>query len=370
MKNKFKIGLSILAILSISSLANANQETELNDANKSKSIIKEENKVPIIEIHIPKVPEVPKVPKVVTIGGNPPVVENESIYEKRKRLNHKINPLPIQLQQDVKVVSTDTKKELQVGDIKNNRVSAYLRGTFVDSNSVKNSLVKAGFTLLSEYVIDKKGLLTTIVFTSEEFQKQGDKPNRGFASSMRILVDKKNKQISITNPLYTSRAFMQDEFDEKISQVVLDKLRGAFSGLKDSDGMIKFHLLPKYHFMVSMPYYKDMLEVASAKDSQTLIDKIKAHKKGKKLLYMQKLSKDRFVIGIQLSKRTSKFVKKIGYENSGLLPYPILIENGVAKILDPKYYIAVMYPKLKMSQFMTIATIPDAIEKDCGRVFR
>jgi hypothetical protein len=29
-----------------------------------------------------------------------------------------------------------------------------------------------------------------------------------------------------------------------------------------------------------------------------------------------------------------------------------------------------MYPELKMSQFMTIATIPDDIEKDTGRLFR
>ena len=359
MKNKFKINLSILVMLSIANLANANQEIENIDVNKSKSTI---------EIYIPEIPKVPEVPKVVTIGGNPQVLENENIYEKRKRLNHKINP--IHKQNTITIASIKSDKELKVGDIKNSRVSAYLRGSLVKVNSVKNILVKAGFTLLSEYVIDKKGLLTTIVFTDKEFQKQGDKPNRGFASSMRILVDNKNKQISITNPLYTSRAFMQDEFDEKISQVVLDKLRGAFNGLKDSDGMIKFHLLPKYHFMVSMPYYKDMLEVASAKNSQILMDKVKKYKKGKKLLYMQKLSKDRFVIGIQLSKRTTKFVKKIGYENAGLLPYPILIENGIAKILDPKYYISVMYPKLKMSQFMTIATIPDAIEKDCKRVFR
>jgi hypothetical protein len=53
-----------------------------------------------------------------------------------------------------------------------------------------------------------------------------------------------------------------------------------------------------------------------------------------------------------------------------MLPYPILIENGKAKILDPKYYIAYMYPMLQMSEFMTIATIPDAMVKDCERVFR
>ena len=76
------------------------------------------------------------------------------------------------------------------------------------------------------------------------------------------------------------------------------------------------------------------------------------------------------MIGVKLSRSTSRFVKKIGYQNSELLPYPILIENNVAKILDPKYYIAVMYPMLSMSEFMTIASIPDSIQKDCDKVFR
>ncbi len=39
-------------------------------------------------------------------------------------------------------------------------------------------------------------------------------------------------------------------------------------------------------------------------------------------------------------------------------------------MLDPKYYIAVMYPMLKMSQFMKISTVPGAITKDIGKIFR
>ncbi len=92
--------------------------------------------------------------------------------------------------------------------------------------------------------------------------------------------------------------------------------------------------------------------------------------KSKKVVYEQHLSNGSIVLGVQLGKRTSKFVKKTGYENSGLLPYPVLIENGEAKIMAPQYYIAVMYPYLKMSQFMKIATVPGAIVKDMDRIFR
>ena len=116
--------------------------------------------------------------------------------------------------------------------------------------------------------------------------------------------------------------------------------------------------------MSGMPHYEDMTVVASGKN---LLEKIK---KNKKVLFIQKLDNGSTLIGIQLGKRTSKFTSRIGTNNAGLLPYPILIENGKAKILDPKYYISVMYPLLQMSEFMTIATIPGAIVKDCEKVLR
>ena len=195
-----------------------------------------------------------------------------------------------------------------------------------------------------------------------------DKKNRGFSASMRVLIDEKNKQISVTNPLYVMKAFMQDDFDEKTALAVLEKVRKAFPNMKNSGDMLKYQLLPKYHFMTAMPYYEDMVSVAKGESTQALLEKAKS--KGDRIVFIQPLSKDRTLIGVQLGKRTSKFVKKIGVKNGALLPYPILIEDGEAKILDPKYYISIMYPMLKMSQFMTISTVPGAIQQDCENIFR
>jgi hypothetical protein len=116
--------------------------------------------------------------------------------------------------------------------------------------------------------------------------------------------------------------------------------------------------------MNGMPHYEDMIEVASGDD---LLEKIKDNDK---VLFTQTLENGSVLIGIQLSKRTSTFTRRIGRNNAAMLPYPILIENGKAKILDPKYYIAYMYPMLKMTEFMTIASIPDAMIKDCEKVFK
>ena len=107
-----------------------------------------------------------------------------------------------------------------------------------------------------------------------------------------------------------------------------------------------------------------MIEVATGND---LLERVKGNKR---LVFTQKLENGSTLIGIELRKRTRKFTKRIGRNNAAMLPYPILIEDGKARILDPKYYISLMYPMLKMSEFMTIATVPDAMVKDCEKMFQ
>ena len=253
-----------------------------------------------------------------------------------------------------------------MGEVANGRISAYLQAPLISKKEVKSKLEKAGFNVLASFSVDKKGTITSIVFSDKSLESGASKKERGFAGALRVLVDEKNSQISITNPIYVMKAFMQKEYDDKLAKDTLKRLRDTFDGLKNSKDLMKFRVLERFQFMSGMPFYQDM-KVVGAGNNNDLLEKAK---KSKKVVYEHKLSNGSTIIGVKLSRRTSKFVKKIGYKNSGLLPYPILIENNKAKILDPKYYISVMYPMLKMSQFMSIATIPGAIEKDCDKVFR
>ncbi|MBN2825146.1 MAG: hypothetical protein JXQ76_07485, partial [Campylobacterales bacterium] len=332
----------------------ATPKVEKTDSNSSDA--------PIIEINIPKTPKPPVAPKVITTGGNAPVVENISPYEARKIQTPKSAP-PTDEDSGAAVSIDKTSK---IGEVKNSRLSAYLQGPLVDANTVKSKLQNAGYQILAEFAVDKKGDVTTLVFTSTKLQAQANKNDRGFAALGRILVDKTNNRLSVTNPLYTSRAFMQKDFDDKVPLEELQTLRSLFGGLQDSQDILKYHLLPKYHFMIGMPYYEDMIEVAN----DTTANLIEKASKKKEFVFKLQLSNDRYLVGFQLSNRTNKFVDKIGTANAGLLPYPILIENGVAKIMDPKYYIALMYPMLKMSQFMKISTIPGAIQKEAINLFK
>jgi len=319
-----------------------------------------------VTIKLPKVPKpTTDIPKVVVIDpNNENYKSNEEILKEYSQ--EKVVTFSDHVAPDTSEVKDSTEKIALVGDIKNGLVPAYLHAPYMDSDKVKSILENAGFEILTTYKVDKKGHVESIVFTDADIAKSASKKGRGFAGALRVTIDKKDKLISITNPIYTMAAFMQNEYDEKLANKTLLKLREAFKDIKNSQEMSKFRILERYQFMAGMPKYQDM-QVIKKGDSAKLLE---TAKKSKKVVYEQHLPDGSVIIGVKLSKRTSKFIKKTGYQNAGLLPYPVLIENGEAKILDPKYYIAIMYPMLKMSQFMKIATVPGAIGKDVDRVFR
>jgi len=252
------------------------------------------------------------------------------------------------------------------GHIEKEFISAYLRGPLATTAQVEADLKNAGFEILGAHDVDKKGDLTTIIVTCPSLKKMANKKTRGFMGALKVLVDDVNKQISISNPLYFAKAYLQEDFDEATATKVLDKLNQTFEGLKNSKDGMDFDDLSSYHFAMSMPYYEDMESVASG-DNATLLEKAKA---SGAVVFELALDNGATLLGVNLDKRTTKFAKKIGAENASVIPYTILIENGEAKILAPKYSLALYYPLLSMTGFMTIATVPGAIIKDCKKIFQ
>ena len=323
----------------------------------SQNKVEDNNSVKYINITIPK-PIKPVTPVQITTDNNfNPTRLNRSIgFSKRYPPNY--TPLKDRL------VKKNELKKGKVGEAENGRISVNLIGDLIKTKDAKAKILKAGFDIVKVYHINKRRSLVSIVFTNDELKKMASKNDRGFAGTLRLLIDKKDKIIAITNPLYITKAFLQNNFDRKNADRLLTSITKEFSGLKNSLDKVKFQVLSKYQFMNGMPFYKDMVEVGNGSN---LLDKLKNNKK---VAFVLNLDKDSTLVGVKLSKRTKKFPKKIGLTNAGMLPYPVLIENGKAMILDPKYYISVMYPNLKMEEFMTIATVPEAIIKDCSKVFR
>ncbi len=325
--------------------------------------VPEESKEQTIEnggdtIHI-IIPQPPKVPTPVKVS-----TENAGGLDSRSiKFSKRVPPGYIPPEKRVatqKHVNTTTK----IGEVDKGRISTYLRAPLMDVTEAKKLLEKAGFKILAVTPLDKKKELTTIVFTDDALEKFAVENGSEFLANLRLLVDKKDNHISITNPLYMAKAFIQKEYDESLPKAELKKITDHFKGLINSKDKLKYQLLPNYQFMNGMPKYKDMVEVAMGDD---LIENIQGKKQ---VVFQQKLPNGAVLFGMKFRKRTQKFPFRIGTNNAALLPYPVLVKDQKAYIMDPKYYISVMYPLLKMSEFMTIATVPDAILKETQRVFR
>ena len=246
-------------------------------------------------------------------------------------------------------------------------VSAYLVGAHTGLDTVKNRLSRAGFEVVAEYAPVKEG--TTIVFTSDALKAEGAKPKRAHAAVLRVFVDDKEKMLSITNPVYFGRAFMQDDYNSDVFEAQLASLNSVFKDLKGSADHLDEDDISGFHFMMGMPYYEDPDELGEAANDE-LLAKARAYKDGKNLIFELKLSDNSTLLGYELGKRTKKFIKKTGRANAAVLPYCVSIEDGVATALAAKYYLAVSYPQLTMGEFMTIATIPGAIVKDLEKPFK
>ncbi|MEA3370019.1 MAG: hypothetical protein U9Q40_01620 [Campylobacterota bacterium] len=258
---------------------------------------------------------------------------------------------------------------LEKTGLEGTKVNTYLVGEYMDTKAASSKLEAAGFEIVATYAPVKKG--TTIVFTNAALKAEAAKPGRAYAAVLRLFVDDKEKMISITNPVYFGKAFMQDEYNHSVFNAQLESINKAFPALKASADMWDFDGLADYHFMMGMPYYgdADKLGKASASNSDAMA-KVKAHKKGKSLIFELKLSETSTLIGYDLGKRTKKFVKKVGRANAAILPWCVSIENGQASALNAKYYIAISYPLLTMTEFMGIATVPGAITKDLEKPFK
>lgn len=243
-------------------------------------------------------------------------------------------------------------------------VATYKIAAYSDVETAKSKLASAGFEVVGTYKAFDAG--TTILFTNDKMKAMANKPMRGLAAVGRLLVDDERKQISIANPVYFGKAFMQKEYSHATAAAALASLEKAFGPLKNSTDKWEFDGLAGYHFMVGMPYYEDMTVVGEGSTA----DLVAKAKKAKGTSAVVKLAEDRYVAFVDMDRRTSGFVKKIGTQNGGLLPWAVLIENNQAKALSAKYFIAISYPLLTMSEFMTIATVPGAVEVDLKKIFK
>jgi hypothetical protein len=257
-----------------------------------------------------------------------------------------------------------TAPKIEGGVVVGKMVSAYRTGAYVDVETAKAKLTASGFEIVGTYKPASNG--TTILYTNAAMKADANKETRGLAAVGRMLVDDERKQIHIANPIYFSKAFLQEDYNHATASATYVALEKAFGPLKDTEDLWDFEGLAKYHFMLGMPYYKEM-DLLGEGTTAELVAKVKA---AKGTTAVMQLGADRYVAFVELDKRTSGFVKKVGTQNAEILPWAVLIEGGKAKALNAQYFIAVSYPLFTMTEFMGIATMPGAITGNLQKIFK
>ena len=248
-------------------------------------------------------------------------------------------------------------------------ISTYEYAAFKNSDAVKSALTTQGFKVVGEYNAMSNPNYHVIAYTNAALKKDAAKDDdRGFAAVQKVLVNKKDNTLVFTNPEYFLRAFLEDDFKEPTAENINKALSTAFGKLTGSEDALEDDDLAGYHFMMGMPYYEDMLEVAKGKN---LLEKLKKNA-GKNIVFEIKL-KNTTLLGVAMPTKDGEksYVPEIkGEKHSAFLPYMVLIEEDEAKIMHPKYALAVSYPKLSMGQFMGISSTPDDIEEYFEGLFK
>jgi len=230
-------------------------------------------------------------------------------------------------------------------------INAYYSAPYADAKTVKSNLGKAGFKVLTSYSPAKKDYLKVIVFTNSKLKSIASKKSRGFAAVQRVLVNSKTKTVLATNPQYWLKAFMQKDFQPGSCKSITASIGKALGKLTPTKDALEGGKLSHFHFMMSMPYYEDMIELKNGAKSV------------KNKLFEVKLANGSRLVGVKMSKGAESFISTIGEDKALVLPYTVLLEGGKAYALHAKYYLAISYPQLTMGEFMKISSIPDKIER-------
>jgi hypothetical protein len=246
-------------------------------------------------------------------------------------------------------------------------ISTYLTSDLQTQTQVENGLKKAGFEILASYDAMQDSDYKVIIYTSKDLKQLSSKENRGFVAVQKVLISENDSQLVFTNPLYYLKAMLQDDYDSSLVSKINSALNSAFT-LENGTYNLDKDDLASYHFMFGMPYYEDMIEVATGDDLEA-----KLNQNAKDNIVFKIKVANGFLYGIAMNGTISEnsYMTTLNQKaSSAFLPYTVLIQNNTAKILAPKYYLALSLPQLTMGEFMTISDIPAVIEEHFISLFK
>jgi hypothetical protein len=249
--------------------------------------------------------------------------------------------------------------------------------------SVSEALTVKGFAIAGSYTPAADETLGVICVTHPLLSKHATAAGGllGFASTLRVGLNTTDDGVAVsyTTPAYWGNAYYRKAYsDIDADYATLDKALRAALGTTGADTFesygskkgLKAAKLQKYHYMMSMPYFDDVVKLAKKSTYDELVKRVEARvidNPDAALVYAVKSDDQKMALfGIALTgeKGEKKFLPKIDLAQpraTPFLPYELLVLEDSAVMLHGKYRIALSFPDLSMGTFMKIVSTPGDI---------
>ncbi|MCK5817489.1 MAG: hypothetical protein KAH15_05745 [Candidatus Marinimicrobia bacterium] len=263
------------------------------------------------------------------------------------------------------------------------------QGTKQDVHTmIIDQLEKAGFTIEGTYSPMQSDTLTVICISHPTLLLNAKNSGGllGFASVLRVGLHQTSEGIEVTytTPAYWGNAYYRDQYSEVAADYVSinTSLKEVFASLSNptflpfgSKKGLSTKTLRKYHYMMAMPYFDDVVELAKDLPYEEAVKRIEERVQTNpdaNIVYSVKFPIQGMALyGIALTgdDGEKKFLPTIDIGEPGhtpFLPYELLVLRDKTVMLHGRYRIALSFPDLTMGTFMKIMSTPGYIAKIMG----
>ncbi len=247
------------------------------------------------------------------------------------------------------------------------------------AGNVKTALQSGGFEILGDYHPENNVDLFVIVFTRNDLKEITFNINEGgaLAAALKIGFVRKDSKtiISLLNPEYLFYGYLRNNVEDyselkKISDDTKTALKSVGTDFEPFGGELSLKKLKKYHYMVGMPYFDDMVELMEFPSFSSGVKTIKKNLKDNlgstyKVYELINQEKRIAVFGVGLinsDEGEAKFLPIIGEDNIAAMPYEIILQGNKASMLHGRFRLALHWPELTMGTFTKIMSTPGKIE--------
>ncbi len=247
------------------------------------------------------------------------------------------------------------------------------------AKNVKTALQAGGFEILGDYHPENNVELYVIVFTRNDLKEITFNVNEGgaLAAALKIGFVRKDSKtiISLLNPEYLFYGYLRDNVEDyselkKISNDTKTTLKSVGTDFEPFGGELSIKKLKKYHYMVGMPYFDDMVKLMEFPSFSTGVETIKKNLQedlGNTIKVYELINQEKriaiFGVGlINSAEGEAKFLPIIGEDHIAAMPYEIILQGNNATMLHGRFRIALHWPDLTMGTFTKIMSTPGKIE--------